>query len=155
VSSTSSRPANPQLEEAKKMFGSLVIGKQVALVAGVVGFIMSFFSWLSIGAGSYSSSTNGWHDLGIVAVVFFIVSVAVVVLPLVGMSVRSFLPGPAAAASDTLILFVAGLVATLSVLGVLTQALGSSGVSTSFGGWVALIASICILVGSYMTGETN
>ncbi len=132
------------------MFASLAFGRQIALVAAIVGFVMSFFAWETAGSGGYGVSYNGWHGIGVIAVVFFIVSGAVAVLPLLGMSLRLLIPGLPANVPDALLLFIAGVVATLSVLAVLTEAIATSGVSAGTAGWIALVAGLAIIAGSYL-----
>src|SRR6185312_11658819 len=103
------------------MFLSLTLGRRIALVAGVVGLIFSFFHWYTAsydaGVISGSVSISGWHGWGIISVLLLIASGVVAVLPLVGIpSLRSLVPTLPPVATDGMVLLGAGVIAILTTL---------------------------------------
>ncbi|HVA90372.1 MAG TPA: hypothetical protein VNL71_11080 [Chloroflexota bacterium] len=155
---------NPQVDHAKQMFLSLSLGRRIALVAGVVGLIVSFLHWYTAsysasfgGAGlSESTSISGWHGWGIVAVLLLIVSGVVAVLPLIGItSVRALVPSLPPTVTDAMVLMGAGVIAVLTtILFMTTEGSGVSGPGysegPSFGAYIGLICGIAVAAGGYL-----
>ena len=156
---TSPRQPNPQVQRAQQMFGSLSRGRQVALVAAVVGLIASLFPWYSASYtsayGSVSASVNGWHDWGLLAILGFIVAGVVAVLALAGTSPRALIPSLPPTATDAMVIMGAGIVSLISVI-IFMISMGSgvsgTGISSgpSFGAYLGLLCSIAIIVGGYL-----
>jgi len=159
VSSNPGQP-NPQVAQAKQMFLSLTLGRRVALVAGVVGLIFSFFHWYSVsydaGPFSGSASISGWHGWGIISVLLLIASGVIAVLPLVGIpSLRSLVPTLPPTVTDSMVLMGAGVIAILTtLLFMFTEGSGASGAGysegPSIGAYVGLICAIAVAAGGYL-----
>jgi hypothetical protein len=157
----SSQPGqpNPQLQQAQQMFSSLSQGRKIAIVAAVVGLIFSFFHWYGASASAagfnVSESINGWHGWGIIAILLYIVSGAVVLMPFNGLSVRKLVPTLPPAVTDATVVMGAGVIAAIAViLFMLTEGSSYSGPGysqgPSFGAYIGLICAIAIAVGGYL-----
>jgi hypothetical protein len=154
-----SRP-NPQLQQAQEMFKGLSRGRQVTLVAGVVGLIISFFPWTKSSASSTfvsaSVSDNGWHGLAFIAVLMFILSAAWIILPLVGVQVRGILASLPPTITEARLVMGAGVIGLLcTVIFMLTDnpsGYSGPGVSTgpSLGAYLAILVSLAIVAGGYL-----
>ncbi|HWE63035.1 MAG TPA: hypothetical protein VHB98_15085, partial [Chloroflexota bacterium] len=111
----STRPTspNPQMEAFRATFNSLSRGRQIAIVAAVIGLISTFFSWygasVKTGTFSVSSSINGWHGWGYLAILGFVVAGAIVLLPLTGRSVRALIPTLPPMVTDARLVLGAGV----------------------------------------------
>ncbi len=151
---------NPQVDQAKQMFLSLTLGRRIALVAGVVGLIFSFFHWYSASysAGPYSGSASisGWHGWAIISVLLLIASGVVAVLPLLGIpSIRALVPTLPPVATDGMILLGAGVISVITtILFMLTEGTGTSGAGfsegPSIGAYVGLICGVAVAAGGYL-----
>lgn len=157
--STQPKQANPQVEAAKRMFSSLSRGRQIALVAGAVGFLASFLPWygVSINAGAYSASNSitAWHSWGLLAVLFLIVGGVVAALPLLGTSVRALVPSlPPTLTEPRLLIGAGGIAAIATLLFMFTYGSSSSGpgysAGPSFGAYLGLICAVAIAAGGYL-----
>ena len=156
--STGPRQINPQLDQARRVFNGLSRGRQIALVAAVVGILASFLHWYGAsysGAVSASTSITGWHGWGIIALLGYVVAGAVVLLPLGGMSLRGLIPSLPPTISDARVVLGAGIVSALAVI--LFIATEGSGVSVpgysegpSIGAYIGLICAVAIAVGGYL-----
>lgn len=157
--STGPRQINPQLDQARRVFNGLSRGRQTALVAAVVGILVSFLHWYgasyNVGGVSASTSINGWHGWGIIALLGYVVAGAIVLLPLGGMSLRGLVPSLPATVTDARVVLGAGVVSTLAViLFIATEGSGASapGYSegASFGAYIGLICAVAVAVGGYL-----
>lgn len=157
--STQPRQPNPQLEQFKATFNGLSRGRQIAVVAAVVGLLFSFFSWYGVsvsGAGySASSSINGWHGWGYLAILGFLVAGALVLMPLLGTSLRKLIPTLPPTVTDARAVMGAGILAAIgTILFMTTEGTDVSGpgfsAGPSFGAYIGLICAIAIAVGGYL-----
>jgi hypothetical protein len=147
------RQPNPQLQQAQQMFMSLSRGRQIIIVAAVVGLIFSFFPWY----GYFGAHTaNGWTDWGLLALLGFVVAGAIIVLPLLGMTLRGLIPSLPPTATDARVVMGAGAVSTIAVIifmlsmGVDTHGLSLGSQGPAFASFVALICSLAIIAGGYL-----
>jgi hypothetical protein len=156
-----SRP-NPQLQQAQEMFKGLSKGRQVTLIAGVVGLIISFFPWYKVSvdyAGfSSSSSISAWHGWGFLAALLFIVAGAWILLPMLGVQVRGILASLPPTVTEARLVMGIGAVALLcTILFMLTEGPSGSSVGVSYGpsygAYLGLIVSLAIIVGGYLTQQ--
>jgi hypothetical protein len=142
------------------MFNSLSMSRKILLIAGVVGFIVSFFPWAkSSSTSAYVSasvSDSGWHGVGIIAVLLFILAAAWVILPLLGVQVRGILASLPPNFNESRLVMGAGALALLfTLIDMFTDnPSGYSGVGVStgpaWGGYLAVLVSIAIIVSGYL-----
>jgi len=151
---------NPQMQQAQQMFNALSMGRKVVLIAGVVGFIFSFFAWantsVSSSFGSGSESDSGWHGLAIIAVLLFIVSALWILLPMFGVSLKGILASLPPNFTEARLVMGAGVIAALCTLIFMftDNPANYSGPGAShgpsFGAFIGLIVSIAIAAGGYL-----
>jgi hypothetical protein len=147
---------NPQVEAFKRAFNGLSRGRQIAIVAAVLGLISTFLHWYSVSAYSLSVSINGWHGWGYFAILGYIVAGVVVLLPLAHTSVRALIPTLPPTVTEARVVLGAGLAALLgTIIFMATEGGGSlSGpgfsAGPSFGAYIGLLCAIAIAVGGYL-----
>jgi hypothetical protein len=158
--STGPTSTNPQVQAFQRAFNSLSRGRQIAIVAAVLGLISTFLRWysVSVGVGSYSvsASINGWHGWGFLALLGYLVAGIVVLLPLAQRSVRTLIPSLPPDVTEARVVLGAGLAALLgTILFMATEGGGSvSGpgysAGPSYGAYIGLLCAIAIAVGGYL-----
>src|SRR5579875_1151758 len=146
---------NPQLQRAQELFSGLSQSRKIVLIASVVGFIASLLPWYSVSASGFSSSINGWHGWGFLAVLLFIVGAAWVVLPLLGVSIQGWLAAlPPTVTEPRLVMGIGGVAALCTLLFILTEGPGVSGpgfsAGPSFGAYLGLICALAVAAGGYL-----
>jgi hypothetical protein len=147
------------LQRAQELFNGLSQGRKVVLIASVVGFILGFLPWYSVSenstAFSYSVSVNGWTGWGRLSELLFIVAIAWVLLPALGVSLRSLLSSlPPEATEPRLVMGVGAVAALSALLFILTEGPGVSGAGISAGpsisAYLGLICALAIVAGGYL-----
>jgi hypothetical protein len=162
----SSKPAspNPQMQQAQQMFNSLSMGRKILLIAGVVGFIVSFFPWANTSYGSavpgYSTSASvsesGWHGLGFISVLLFVVAALWVLLPMLGVSLRGMLASLPPNLTEARLVMGAGVLALLCTLIFMftdnPAGVSGSGFShgPSWGAYLAVLVSLAIAAAGFL-----
>jgi hypothetical protein len=151
---------NPQLEVFRRAFNSLSRGRQIAIVAAVLGLLSSFLHWYTVSAGldqyHFSASINGWHGWGFLALLSYVVAGVVVLLPFAHTSLRALIPTLPPTVTEPRVVLGAGLAAALStIIFMATEGGGSvSGpgfsAGPSFGAYIGLLCAIAIAVGGYL-----
>jgi hypothetical protein len=143
------------------MFAALSPGRKLTLVAAVVGFVASLFPWygISYSGSRLSVSEDGWHDWGLVAVVAFLVSGALIVLPALGVSLRALLADLPPTLTEGRLVLGAGVTAVVAVvLFMLTEGNGvpnGLGIShgVSFGAIIGLLCAVGLATGGYRIAQ--
>jgi hypothetical protein len=158
--STGPSSTNPQVQAFQRAFNSLSRGRQIAIVAAVLGLISTFLRWYSVSVGidSYkvSASINGWHGWGYLAILGYVAAGVVVLLPFAHTSVRALIPTLPPDVTEARLVLGAGLAALLAtILFIATEGGGShSGpgysAGPSYGAYIGLLCAIAIAVGGYL-----
>jgi hypothetical protein len=134
-------------------------GRQIAVVAAVIGLISSFFHWytVSASAGSFSvsGSINAWHGWGLLAILGFVVAGAVALLPLGAQTLRALIPSLPPSVTEARVVLGTGVlavVATIIFMATEGPSVSGAGLSAgpSFGAYVGLLCGIAIAVGGFL-----
>jgi len=116
-----------------------MVATDVVILAGVVGFIITFFSWYSISSSSFSTTISGWHGWGIPAGILFGIGALLAIGRTMGMSLGT-------KATDSAVLALLGIAAIIcTIIFMATEGSGyGAGYSTGpmWGAWVGLACGI-------------
>lgn len=126
------------------------------LIASAIGIISIFLPWVSVSAHifgySYGQSANGFHGTGIVVFLGFLVTLA---MPFIGNKTQLL------ENNTWLITLVAGALAFLFTLIFIISKSGTmnssgwGGIGYGFGVWLALIASIAVILSAWLLKSSN
>jgi hypothetical protein len=151
---------NPRVDAFRQGFNSLSRGRQIAIVAAVLGILSTFLHWYSVSAGlgdyHFSASINGWHGWGFLALLGYLVAGVVVLLPFAHTSLRAMIPTLPPTVTDARVVLGAGIAALLgTIIFMATEGGGivsGDGFSAgpSFGAYIGLLCAIAIAVGGFL-----
>jgi len=143
-----------QVHTQQGMRSSMGLGTGLAILGGVVGFVISFFNWYGVTTSTGASTDlNGWHGWGVASAILLLAGALVALARAAGFAVESI----GTEAATIVVLGVAAVVTTIIFM--VTE---GSGYGTGFdkgplyGAYIGLISAIVMTIGgAWMTREAN
>jgi len=126
----------------------LSIGDGAVILGGVVGFVISFFSWYGISSSSGGSITlNAWSNWGVVSAILFLVGALVALGSAAGFSIGT-------TRGEAVIVALMGVVAIVTTIIYMVTAASGYGAGYDkgplYGAYIGLICAIVMAIGGAM-----
>lgn len=121
------------------------LASKVLLAASLVFFIDGFLAWQKVSLGPISVSANGWHGVGIIAILC-----AIGVLAIEGARVSGVRLPLDSQLEAWIVTGLAGAVVLFTIIKIIVDDFGA------YGKWIGIVAAIVVGVGGFMRlAESN